>query len=423
MSLILISGAIYLLPVIFPEHIGTGYIGLYTVMTTCSLWIWLRGESDPTHILFLGILLCLILLPMDALTSNDAERYLWDGAVLLSGFDPYITAPNDAAITELRSQWPTPEEHAAYPTLYPPGALLLFSVSALAGPVYGFWLWKFLASLAAILTLVAAYDLLKQRKALQHFALIGLSPLLLFETGVGAHVDIFCVLGITAALWCVEKDKIIFAGIIIGIAASIKFLPAVIAGPLLFYLAPRKAASLFLSASLTWALIYLAMFGLGYKPLGILPTFFEKWRGGAPVYPILISIKETVQMSQTGFMCLLGSLAIFGFSMSALLAHKQYIFAAIMVALATPLLLTPILFPWYLMVFVPLLALRPNTTLIITLALTPLAYVVLNHWLSQGLWQPQTWPNIVLLAGIVLGLMIDTVRIFSPLETDEGLSR
>ena len=411
-SLLLVSGALYLLPVIFPAHIGTGYIVLYALMTLCSLWIWHRRESDPQHQLLLGIILCFILLPMGALTSNDAERYLWDGAVLISGFDPYLTAPNDAAVTELRSYWPTPEEHAAYPTLYPPGALLLFSLSALAGPIYGFWIWKALAILAAILTLVTAYDLLKQRNALQHFALIGLSPLLLFETGAGAHVDVFCVLGITAALWSVEKDKIMLAGIIIGIAASIKFLPAVIAGPLLFYLAPRKAVSLFFTASLSWGLIYFAMFGLGYKPLGILPTFFEKWRGGAPLYPILESFIEIFQMSQKAFMALLGSLAIFGFSLSGWLAHKRHIVVAIMVALATPLFLTPILFPWYLMVFVPLLALRPNATLIITLAIAPLSYGVLNDWLSQGLWRPEKWPNTILLAGIFLGLIIDVVLRF-----------
>ena len=72
-------------------------------MTLCSLWIWQRDASDPKHILILGIILYLIFLPMGILTSNDAERYLWDGAVLVSGFDPYITAPNDTVVAELRS--------------------------------------------------------------------------------------------------------------------------------------------------------------------------------------------------------------------------------------------------------------------------------------------------------------------------------
>jgi len=406
-ALILLSAALYAVPVIWSSYIGTAYIIIYGLMMLCSLLVWKRAEASPKHILLVSFLIILLLLPMQALTSNDAERYLWDGAVLAAGFDPYVTAPDNIAVTELRELWPTPPEHAAYPTLYPPGALALFGLSALAGPTYGFWIWKLLASLALGFSVVLAYDLLKRRQALQHFALVALSPLLLLETGAAAHLDIFSVLGITAALWCLEKEKIIMAGLIIGLAASIKFLPAVIAGPLLFYVVPRKAVKLFLSASLTWVLIYAAMFGLGYKPLGLLPTFFEKWEGGAPLYPILTSLKETFKFSDVIFLGMLGSLAIIGFGVTALLAKKRYIYAAIILALAVPLLLSPILFPWYLMVFVPLIALRPNATLIIAVTLAPLSYFVLNKWLSQGLWEPAAWTSYVLLLGIILGLIID----------------
>jgi len=376
-------------------------------MTCLSLYIWQQGKSSPRHILTLGVILFLILLPMSALTSNDAERYIWDGAVFLHGFDPYVTSPNDNVVSDLRDHWKTPEEHASYATLYPPGALLLFALSAIAGPTYSFWVWKILATIAGILSLILAYDLLKRRNILKHLVLIALSPLLLLETGAAAHLDIFCVLGITAALWSFERDKIIMTGIIIGIAATIKFLPAVIAGPLLFYLAPYKSFKLFLSASLTWLLIYLAMFGLGYKPLGILPTFFENWRGGAPFYPFLESMKTALNISDNGFILLLTSLAVTGFVISAITAKRGYIIPALMVALATPLILSPVLFPWYLMAFIPLIALRPNATAIIALSLAPLSYVVLNDWLSQSIWQPASWPSILLMLGIIMGLIID----------------
>ena len=381
-----------------------------------SLLVWLDNKTSPQHILALGIGLILILLPMSALTSNDTERYLWDGAVFLGGLDPYITAPNDPAVSELRRIWPTPEEHTAYQTLYPPGALSLFAISALAGPTYGFWIWKTLASLVAIFTLLIAYDLLKRRQALKHFALIGLSPLLLFETGAAGHIDIFNVLGITAALWCLEMDKIKTAGVIIGIAATIKFLPAVIAGPLLFYLAPRKVMKLFFSASLTWGFIYLTMFGFGYKPLGLIPTFFEKWRGGAPLYPVLEALKQSLNISNKLFLWLIGIIAIASFGLSAIMAKKRYIFSAIILALATPLLLSPVLFPWYVMVFIPLLALRPNATLLIALCLAPLSYSVLDDWFAKGVWQPQSWPSTVLLIGILIGLAIEFMHNKKPKE-------
>lgn len=406
-SFLLSVMSLYLLPTLFPRHIGSAYIFIYCVMSCISIFIWWSQEISPWRILILASLTICLLIPMQMLTSNDAERYLWDGAVFLARFDPYITAPNAETVTELRKIWPTPEEHAAYPTLYPPGALLLFSLCALGGVSYGFWIWKTLCALAAILSLFFAYDLLKKRNALQHFSLMALSPLLLLETGVGAHLDIFCVLGIIATLWCLQKEKIIAAAIIIGLAATIKFFPAVIAGPFLFYLKPKKAVTLFLAASLTWISVYMMMFICGYKPLGLLPTFFEKWRGGAPFYPLLEVLKNSFQLSQKQFFIILGSLSLLGFGLSAYLARKRHIYIAIMIAIATPLLISPVLFPWYLMAFLPLLVLRPNVTGVIAITLAPLSYIVLNKWLSEGIWQPSQWPAIILAFGIIYGLFID----------------
>ena len=357
----------------------------------------------------MALLICV--LPLAPLTSNDSERYLWDGAVFLSGLDPYLTAPDAPAAADLRALWPTPEEHAAYPTLYPPVALSLFSLCALAGPVYGLWMWKGLATLAALLSLALIYDLLRRHDALKALPLMALSPLIIFETGVGHHLDIFCVLGLCAALWSLKRERIIWAGVIIGIAASIKFLPALIAGPLIFYLMPRKAVKLFLAASLTWGAVYLLMFGLGYKPLGVLPTFFEKWRGGAPLYPLLESIQTALKLSSAQFLIMLGALAISGFTLSALMAKTGHIMAAIMLTLSVPLLLSPVLFPWYFMIFVPLLALRPNTTLILALPLGTLSYVVLDKWLGEGLWEPAAWPATLLLIGIIAGLVYDLIKL------------
>ena len=407
-ALIIIIGH-YSLPHLLPRAIGTGYIVLYSALMILSLMLWRRETLQPRRVLGLGFIVLIALYPLAMLTSNDAERYLWDGAVFLSGFDPYLTAPDSTVVAELRSYWPTPEEHAAYPTLYPPGALALFGFSALAGPIYGVWVWKAIATLTAMLSLYFIYALLRRRNALRALPLAALSPLLLFETGVGYHLDIFCVLGVSAALYLIDRERIIWAGIIIGLAATIKFLPAVIAGPLLFYFKPSKALKLFLAASLTWGAAYLLMFGLGYKPLGLLPTFFEKWRGGAPLYPVLENLQTATGLGHKGFLTLLALLAISGFSLSAFLARKGHIMAAIMLSLAVPLLLSPVLFPWYLMIFVPLLALCPNLTLVIAFTLAPLSYVVLNKWLSQGVWEPAAWPAALLLIGIAAGLYYDII--------------
>ncbi len=398
---------LYILPHVLPSAIGTGYIFLSFTMTAISVWVWYKGSLRPKSVLFLSLALCLLLTPLLPYTSNDAQRYLWDGAVFLSGADPYLTAPNDLPVTELRALWPTPEEHAEYATLYPPSALVLFSLCALAGPIYAIWIWKGLCAFALASSLVLGFKFLAAKNLQKNIALFALSPILLFETQLGAHIDIFCVLGIVAALWAIEKDKIIIAGMVIGLTASVKFLPAVLVGPFLFHLKPRTALKLFLSSALTWISIYAVMFGFGYKPLGLLPTFFEKWRGGAPLYPLLERLKTAMSLPTQSFIAALILLACIGFAISAGLAKRGKIHIALALTLSVPLLLSPVLFPWYLMSLVIFLALRPSYTLFWLLTLTPLSYVVLNQWLYKQIWYQPAWPEHVLLIGLLAGFALD----------------
>lgn len=405
--ILLIPIGIFFLPHLFPTRIGTAYIWVYGLQTVLMLYVWKRQSFDQKSLLFLGVFLAISLAIILPYTSNDTERYLWDGAVFLSGVDPYLIAPNDPAVADLRALWPTPEEHSDYPTLYPPGALLLFSICALTGPVLGIWIWGFMTTIALIATLAIGAKLLEKHGAPQNFALLALSPLLMFETQIGGHLDIFCVLGLVSALYAIKCEKFIIAGLIIGLAATIKFLPAIIVGPFLFYLKPRQAAKLFLSSAFIWCFVYTVFLSLGYKPLGLLPVFFEKWRGGAPLYPVLESLSEVLSLSAGQFLFGGLTLAVLAFAFSAKLARDQKIFLALGLSLSVPLLLSPVLFPWYLLILIPILMLRPNMTLILVMGCAPLSYVVLDRWLSESIWVQPNWPSWVLLFAIIFGLVMD----------------
>ena len=402
--------AIYLLPVVFPTTIGTGYILIVSTLMAFSVIIWHFQIISPKAALILSLLMCLCLGFLVPYTSNDSERYLWDGAVFLSGFDPYMTAPNDPQLAHLREIWPTPEEHSKYQTLYPPGGLTLFAICALAGPIYAIWVWKLLISCAVMLCLVITYKLLGLRGLSRNFHLIGFSPLLLFEAQLGAHLDVFSVLGIVSALWFIEKEKFILAGFVIGLAATTKFLPAVLVGPFLFYLKPKQALKLLLSSAGIWISIYASMIFLGYKPLGLLPIFFEKWRGGAPFYPVLEYLKNVLDISNYGFILSLILLALSGFSLSAWLAWRGRIYVALLLSLSIPLLLSPVLFPWYLIILVPFFALKPNWTIFAFIAFSPLSYVVLDRWLYEEIWIQPTWPAQVLLVSLIFGFTVDMIQ-------------
>jgi len=79
-------------------------------------------------------------------------------------------------------------------------------------------------------------------------------------------------------------------------------------------------------------------------------------------------------------------------------------------SLSVPFLLSPVLFPWYLMVFVPLLALRPYASLLLPLGVAPLFYIVLDKWVGQGIWELPLWPAELLAGSIILGLIWDRLN-------------
>ena len=401
-TLFLCCIAIYFIPLFLSENIGTGYIYIHLLMTGIMVWVWYHQILTSKHLLIVGIGLRLALLPLDPLTSNDVERYLWDGAVLLSGFDPYRISPDDPIISSLRAVWPTPAEHGAYATIYPPGAIILFAISALAGPELGVWVWKSLTTLASITALIVIYKLLQQRSTMRHLSLFALSPLLILETGVGGHIDIFLVLSIVLTLAALEAKRFSLAGAVLALGTSIKFIPILIAGPIILAIPYKRTINFLGCLFLTLLLIYGLTFLMGYQPIGIVGEFFSKWRGGAPVFAFL-----DYYLDMPFLMIALVVLVLLIFGTAAILSLRGYLVLAMMITLAAPLLVSPIVYPWYLSVLVPFLALRPTATVLLWTTVVPLGYVVLNDWLANGIWAPPNWPVWMIGLALLLGLLID----------------
>ncbi|MBD2842731.1 glycosyltransferase 87 family protein [Erythrobacter rubeus] len=342
------------------------------------------------------------------MTSNDSERYLWDGAVALAGFDPYQTAPDHPSVAGLRGLWATPPEHAQYATLYPPAALALFAFAASFGPDLAFWVWKAILALAGITSLILMLKVLRYYDREQHFALLALSPLLVFETGIGAHLDAILVLGLAIMLWAQTQSRWALMGTALGVVTCVKFSPLVLLVPLLFILDRPAFIRVAGSALLVIAGVYGSALLLGYVPLGILPEFLEKWRGGSPVFFALEQI-----LDGPGLALATGALAAGGLLVSAFLAWRGKALLACTAALATPLLVSPVVFPWYLMILVPFLALRPSWTVLLWVTSVPVTYEVLDLWLGSGVWSPQPWPLAVIAIGWLIGLSLDS-RIHMP---------
>jgi alpha-1,6-mannosyltransferase len=396
-------GSTYLVAAAPPASRGAAYIAVHLVLSGLMLAAWATGEPDDHHwTLAAGVLARGVLVALPPFTTHDVDRYLWDGAVVLSGHDPYRLAPDDAALVSLRAEWPTPAEHARYPTLYPPGALALFALVAQVGPAWAPVVWKLLVLAASVATVFVAAALLRRNGCERHLSLVALSPLLVLEGGVGAHVDLIATLALAGALLLVGARRPAAAGATLGAGAVMKLAPALALVPLAIALGRRDAGRLLAAAGAVGALAYGGAVLFGLRPVGSLFVFLAQWRFGSPLYAAAEAVLARALVPLAATAALAAALLA-----AARAARRGNEMAGVQMALAAPLLASPVVFPWYLSALVPVLALRPSAAALLWLTAAPLTYEVIGRFEATGAWTPTAWPLWTTGAAWAIGLVLD----------------
>lgn len=390
----------------------SNHLGWLTVlqffMLTCLMflawWSAPKAETfkDIRFLLVTALLVRVILIPIDSFTSNDVNRYMFDGKIALSGLDPYRVNHNDPALKELKQQWSPPEEHAKYPTLYPPLALALFTVVATAGPEHAPMVWKLTVTAFGIMTVIIIALILKSLGQLRQLSLVAFSPLLILETGVGVHIDVVSALLVSVALYAFHFQKLLWAGFFIGLGALTKILPIMLLLPLFFGL--KKVACKFqigIAAIMTIIAAYAMSLFSGFIPFGSIATLFEKWRFGSPVFNTLAALFDGTMLFYTITGILIVACLMLVYTSCKLQKTISVTSPLLLWSMAIILILSPVVFPWYLMALVPLLALSPRPFFLVWISLLPLTYEVLGGFVSAGQWTPATWPLIVIAIGFM----------------------
>lgn len=403
------------------EHVGTATIVQFSVMTLAMLLVWRHDVTQPGRnsyvlLIVVGIAARLILLGVDSYTSNDVSRYLFDGKLLLEGFDPYRTAHNHPDLAALVAQWQPPQEHLKYPTLYPPLALGFFTLSASFGAEYATFAWKCTVAIFSIATLLAGAVVLKKANRKQHFALLALSPLLVLESGIGGHIDTLTTLLVCLTLWAWLDKKPLLVGVFIALGALLKFLPLALLLPVLLtarYINGRIdwAIQVITGLLVTLLLVYGVALHWGIEPVGSIGVFFQKWRFGSPLFTVLNNILPDIWV-----LIAIGILMLAGVTVAARhcmprskgSCHWSAVVNAAPIAafiMALPLLMSPVVFPWYLMPLMPLLALAPRLWLLVWVLLLPFSYEVLNQFVCCNQWQPAQWPLVLIGTGLCASIL------------------
>lgn len=199
----------------------------YVLATPPSTGRWFKAELGI--ILVGAALLRIMLLPIPPVLSRDSWRYLWDAKVTLAGFSPYVYAPVNPALHSLVDNVLFPNmRYRTAPSLYPPGAQVIYLLSYLIAQSNLFFL-KGIFVVFDLVTCIALMVLLKRKGIDQRRALLyAWSPLPIIEFAVNGHVDVI-TLTVTLLMWLsadnTSRRGRVLTGILLGFAALTKIYP------------------------------------------------------------------------------------------------------------------------------------------------------------------------------------------------------
>ena len=199
---------------------GVGFAG-YALL----LWNFSRRSVGTRTILIAAVLLRIPLL--FAPPNNDCNRYIWEGRIQRMGFNPYVYAPQDEALTELRDANWEGVNKKQYSTIYPPLAQLEFRLlSAIHYSVRSPQIAHTVEDILVILALAALLSAMGQPA--WFLAIYALCPLVLAAFAHAGHNDALMILGVLGFLAAGQEKRWAWAGLALGLAILAKTTPAIL---------------------------------------------------------------------------------------------------------------------------------------------------------------------------------------------------
>lgn len=311
--------------------------------------------------------------PVDA--SSDMVRYLWDGRVQTLGYNPYLVVPSDPALASTH----TPES-ARMPSLrartpYAPAAQLFFR---LVVSLHDSTLAMKAALVACdLLTMLVLWWWLRLTGRPEWLVLVyAWSPLVVLEIAHSGHIDALGALWVMASLYWLTARRPLLATLALVLAVATKPLPIVLAPLLLGRIRVRDAA---LGAAV-FALLYLQFTTAQALPLGAVPNVVEHLRFNGPLFAALAHLVTPTMAAATA---VVAGLSVAAWCRLRLAADDP---AAWAWPMAIALAGAPVIYPWYLLFFAPLLVTRDTRPLLAWSVTAFGAYVVWELSRRGGRW-------------------------------------
>lgn len=400
------------------------YGAAFATYAAAALWLLRRpSAAGRREIWAVGITGRLLLLPLLPHFSDDIWRYLWDGWVQTQGVNPYVHAPDAAALEGFRTEWHHLINHPDVSTIYPPAAQLVFlALATLAASPFVFKAVWIVADLAAAWIV----ERLGRRRTGEGRAALLLylwSPLLLVEVAWSGHLEPLGMLPMLGTLWLVgerragaeesggggrggsartegERRRGLLGGASLAAATAVKLGPA--AGlPALVRRNGWRAGAGF---GAVLALVSLPYVGAGDAIFAGLVEYVRRWSFHPGPHALLALLPGGGTMARWAAGLAVGAVAL------AAAWRRWSLERALFWTLGAGLLLSPTLHPWYLLWILPLAALRGSRGWILFTGLAFLSYAHLDRFLATGQWPQPAWLAALMWVPPLALLAVDAAR-------------
>ena len=258
------------------------------------LWAARRLESLATSAGILGVaaVLRLLLLPLPPTLSDDSLRYVWDGKLVLAGYNPYLLAPEAEELAALRDELWQRMPHREVPTVYPPLAQAVFTVAALLPQ-----------PLISVKILLCFAELLGCFLLIRLAASLGLpvgrtiwycwNPLVTMEVAGMGHVDALVATAMIAAtLLLVRRPSHPGAAVAAAAGVLAKLVP-MMAIPMWARQSRRPLAFVALAGALVGAAMLPVLVSAGGAPPGLV-TYGISWEFNGPLFEPLSWVLDEI---------------------------------------------------------------------------------------------------------------------------------
>ncbi|NIM20193.1 MAG: glycosyltransferase [Candidatus Latescibacteria bacterium] len=341
--------------------------------------IWQAGRASRRLVAWIFIIAVITRMAMAASPpslSSDAYRYLWEGRIILEGFNPFAHAPDSPELEYMRDENYDGINHKHLETIYPPLAQGVFALGAAARPDLMTQKIIFIAFDLAVLVVILL--LLTARGGNAGLcAIYGWSPLAAFEFAHSGHLDSIAIFFMMLGILYIERSKRLGGAVSLALSFLSKYATAML---MPFFLVRKRLAAYVGVFILVVVLGYLPCVGASAKLFSSLHIYASQWEFNSVPYGMLHALGGDPQWIRRA---LIGLLIVFAFSQG--FRQKEFLRFAYLVV-GCSLLLTPTVYPWYVCWILPFLCFYPNRAWLLFTGL-----VIGSYWAWARLAESGEW--------------------------------